>query len=202
MPSVRGKKVLILGDSLSAAAAAPGGQLAAHLQAAGGDVRVNAKVGRSAISFHREPTHAAQLGEIHAWDPDLVVVALGTNDIGYAAGANRAAMIQVRDQLGRGGADVWAFGPPSFAPGARDGGDEVAATMKDVFGARFLDARPLTADLTGTLHRSADRIHFTTAGGKLAGQRMAARFVDAGGARLGLGVALFAVFVAGYFYFR
>lgn len=179
MPPVAGQRVLIFGDSLSASSAAPGGVLARELTARGATVQINAKVGRSAWSFYNHEDHAAQLAAALAWKPDLVIVELGTNDIGLRDPTN--PMADLRNSLRAGGADVWAIGPPSFAAGVRPGGDGMAVTMRDVFGAdRFIDWRPLSKDQTST-GRIADQIHFTAAGAEIAGKRLATAFVDAGG---------------------
>lgn len=199
MPSVKGKRVQIVGDSLSASTSSPGGQLAARLTAAGADVHVNAKVGRSARSFLRESDHADQVKKIDDWQPDLAIVMLGTNDIGYAAGVNRTAMGQVLIELRASGAQVWAVGPPAFAPGVRDGGAGVVDVMREVFGSgRFLDLRPLTSDLTAAPARAGDQIHFTAQGGALVGQRLADRFQQAGGGGATLAVALGTVLLLGW----
>ncbi len=199
MPSVKGKRVQIVGDSLSASTSSPGGQLAQQLTAAGATVKVNAKVGRSARSFLREPDHADQVRVIGAWQPDLAIVVLGTNDIGYSASANRTAMAQVRAELGATGAQVWAIGPPAFAPGVRDGGAGVVDIMREVFGSgRFLDMRPLTLDITGAPGRAGDQIHFTATGGALVGQRLAQRFEQVGGGGAGVAVAIATVVLLGW----
>lgn len=164
-------RIALVGDSLSSGAASPGGQMAARLRARGHEVVVDAKVGRSYGSFLREDPdqHVAALA---AAKPQVVVVALGTNDIGLASKVEleriRALRARLRDATG---APVFAFGPPSFAPGHRllAGRDELVALERLVYGHRFLDLVPLTQDAP----RTRDGVHFTAAGGEQLGARMA-----------------------------
>lgn len=190
MPPVDGKKVLIVGDSLSASLSAPGQVLGAGLLGAA-QVQVNAKVGRSARSFWTEGVPLVPTG----FTPDVAIVVLGTNDIVVGAAADRAAMQRLRDQLVAGGAEVWAFGPPSFAAGHRleAGEPGIVALMRDVFGDHFLDLRPLTADLVGASARTADGIHFPASSGKVAGGRMATAFLGAEGGGLPIALAVLGV---------
>jgi len=189
MPNVRGRRVVIVGDSLSAAAGAPGGELAAELRAAGATVLVNARVGRSAHSFYA--AEASQLDDIVQFQPELAIVWLGTNDCGQRPSVIAQRMAQLRDDLGELGAEVWAFGPaqlPARLAGCRPA---VVSTMATVFGPRFID----TAALEGTkmVGRTADGVHFTRAGARALGERMASAFLDADvGGRLlvELGLAL------------
>jgi hypothetical protein len=84
-------------------------------------------------------------------------------------------MSQLRDAMRAAGAEVWAFGPPSFASSERAAGAEaVFKMMHAVFSDHLIDLRPLTKDMAavGTGGRASDGIHFTAAGGRLAGARM------------------------------
>lgn len=203
MPPVTGKKIVLLGDSLSASSSSPGGQIAKHLTAHGAQVKIYAKVGRSARSFLREPDHQQQVQAIAAWQPDLAIVMLGTNDIGFSSTANRQAMAQVRLELASTGAQVWAIGPPAFAPGVRDGGQAVVDVMRDVFGpGRFMDLRRLTADLTASPGRAGDNIHFTAHGGAVVGQRVAQDFQAMGSGQAGVAVGIVTVLVLGWLLLR
>ncbi len=196
MPEVSNRRVFILGDSMSSGASSPGGVLAKQLTAAGATVKVNAKVGRSAWNFYGSEDAAAQLAAASAWRPHLAIVQLGTNDIGLSLSVDRNRMIQLRDDLARGGADVWALGPPAFAAGVSEahGVDAVAAMMKDVFGSRFIDMRSMTKDLLTTSQgRATDGVHFTADGGGIAGRRAASAFMNANDA----GITLLAVLAAG-----
>jgi lysophospholipase L1-like esterase len=186
VPDVHGKKVLVFGDSLSAGQFSPGKVMAGQLDGAA-EVRINARV----------------LAAIRAFDPDLIVVVLGTNDIGLSMAKDKARMNELRDAFDAGGAEVWAFGPPSFAAGTREqaGSTAVVSMMKSVFGDRFLDLRPLTADLTASASRTTDRVHFTATGGKVAGDRMADRFLRTDD-RGGDGWVLLAAAITTYFLLR
>lgn len=203
MPKVAGKRVVVFGDSLSAGPSTPGQVLAGKLASAGADVRVFARVGRSAHNFYGREDHAALLAQVASFRPDLAIVVLGTNDVGLSLSVDQQAMARLKRDLGAGGAEVWAFGPPAFATSARihDGAPAVAGMMRTVFGARFLDLHPLTSDLTGSAHRAADKIHFTSAGGKLAGERMADRFHAAESGSMAATAAL-AVAVVAYYLLR
>lgn len=180
---VHDRTVTILGDSLSASATAPGGVLATYLRRAGAtDVHVNGKVSRSAINFfvgHGEDG-AAILATEAAARPDVVIVFLGTNDMGMGAAADVAAFTRIRSAFVANGAEVWSIGPPAFASTTRNTqAVTVYATLRSVFGAdRVLDLRPLTTDVP----RKTDGIHFTTAGGATTGQRIAAALLAPGDA--------------------
>jgi len=180
MPSVAGKRVVIFGDSLSSGAASPGGVLGAHLTAKGATVNINSRVGRSAYNFYGREDTVGQLREIDAFAPHLAIVELGTNDIGLSLGIDQAKMTQLRDSLARVGAtEVWAIGPPSFADATLErGAGSVVDMMRRVFKDRFIDARPLTADMK-TNGRTGDGVHFTKDGGSLLGARLAQEFADA-----------------------
>jgi lysophospholipase L1-like esterase len=171
---VRGKRVFILGDSLSVGDASPGGQLASQLLQAGArTVRVQAKSGRSAHSFFSEKAPSAQsilTGEV-ANNPDIVIVMLGTNDMGLNMAVDAAQMAKIKNAFPK--ADVWAIGPPTL-PRSPTKAAEVVAMMRRVF-PLFLDWRPLSADIvTAAQGRSPDQVHFAAAGARLSGQRLAA----------------------------
>lgn len=167
----------LVGDSLSSGAGSPGGAMASVLRAGGHEVVVDAKVGRSYGSFLREDPDR-RVAALAAARPQVVVVALGTNDIGLAPAVE---LERIRDLHGRlraaTGAPVFAFGPPSFAPGHRltSGRAELVALERQVYGARFVDLGPLT----GAAPRTSDGIHFTAAGGDQLGRRMAAALTRA-----------------------
>jgi len=181
MPSVSGKRVVIFGDSLSSGVGSPGGVLGSHLNLKGAVVKINARVGRSANNFYGREDAVGQLRDLDAFAPHIAIVELGTNDIGLSIAIDQAKMTQLRDGLARAGAtEVWAIGPPSFADATLSQGAAVVVDMmRRVFGDRFIDARPLTADMT-TTGRTADGVHFTSSGGSKAGARLAAAFLDAG----------------------
>lgn len=189
MPDVSGKRVFILGDSLSSGSSSPGGVLARELTLAGAKVQINAKVGRSAWNFYGREDAAGQLADALAFGPDLVIVELGTNDIGLGMAADRVRMIQIRDAMATKGAKVWGIGPPAFdrTGSAQLDVDLVTAMMGDVFSPRFLNWQALTSDMTTSPMRTSDGVHFTAQGAELAGKRLAREFLSAhegGGAGL------------------
>ena len=205
MPDVRGLRVLVFGDSLSAGQFSPGAVMAQKLGAAGATVKVDALVGRSANNFFGRENAAAHFADAKAFDPDLVIVELGTNDIGLSMTVDQTKMTQLRDGLARTGAEIWAFGPPQFPSKTfQAGAPAVVSMMRSVFGSRFIDLRPETSDLLVVRKdRTADGIHFTAAGGATLGARMAARFQHAsesGGDGMVVMVGVLAI--AAYFLFR
>lgn len=187
-----GRRILIFGDSLShhgtdsapqiwdatprgsASSSAPGTLLAWKLLDAGASaVRVDAKVGRSAYNFFtsREPWQQL-LASDQAWQPDLVLVLLGTNDLGLGASPDQAAFRRLRAAFG--GAEVWAVGPPSFASATRNAqAVTVYKTLQNVFGSQVIDLRPLTVDLTVN-GRTRDGVHFQASGAELVASRLMA----------------------------
>lgn len=199
MPGVKGKRVVVFGDSLSADPSSPGGVFAARLRASGADVMVDARVGRSAINFYDREDVGAHLAAIRAFAPQLVIVELGTNDLGRDPARDLDAFARLRVDLGQGGAPVWAFGPPTF-PSVGKGSENgpavpaVWGTMKAVFGDKLLDLRPLTRDRVpaGTNGRTGDGVHFTAAGGKIVGERMADVFLSAGSGGVLIALAVLA----------
>jgi len=183
VPDVSGKRILIFGDSLSSGAGSPGEEMAAHLAARGANVHVNARIGRSAVNFYSREDAAGQLASSLEFGADMVIIQLGTNDMGLVMSVDRARMIQLRDSLGA-GAEVWAFGPPSFRSSLGHDGDaaQVVTMMMSVFGDHFIDLRPLTKTmLTASEGRANDGVHFTAAGGRVVGKRMADELTSAGG---------------------
>lgn len=174
--NVRGRRVLVLGDSLSASSSAPGGVLGKYIRNAGAaDVRVNGKVSRSAVNFFagtNGENGALVLANEVALRPDVVIVWLGTNDLGLSASVDAAAFARIRDAFRAIGAEVWSIGPPAFATSTRTvQAVTVYGTLSSVFGAdRVLDSRPLTADV----QRTADGVHFPAASAATVGARLAA----------------------------
>lgn len=178
----RGRRVLILGDSLSAASWAPGGALAAELRKAGAaEVRVDARVGRSAVNLWNGTNgeNGATIAAEAARRPDIVVVFLGTNDAasGVSAAADEAGFRRIVATFAP-GTEWWVVGPPAFPkrPDIEARAVPVYATLARVFGpGRVLDARPLTP-ATG---RKSDGVHFTALGGPAFGRVLAAALVPA-----------------------
>lgn len=198
---VRGKRVLVFGDSLThrggradpdgvpalpgvARSGSPGDLLASHLLAAGaGAVRINGRVSRSAINLWRSNNGedgAAVVAAEAAARPDIVIVFLGTNDLGMNATADAAAFGRIAAAFR--GAQVWAVGPPAFARADLNAQAAVVVrTLQGVFGAhRVIDLRPLTADIVVPAQgRAGDGVHFATAGAAKTAQRLAAAFAAA-----------------------
>lgn len=204
---VNGQRVLIVGDSLShvgnAAApaiaevtqgsnrksAAPGDLLASHLLEAGAAaVRINATIGRSAISYlTNEPT--AQLVESdRAWGPTRVVIMLGTNDSLRDIGRTQLAMVQIRDTYRNMGAEVWAVGPMAYVGnGTRldAGAANVFEVMEKVFGKQLVDARPLSV----IENRAGDGIHFTATSAAPTATNLATALLTASPKKMGTMIA-------------
>lgn len=183
---VAGKKILLVGDSLSVGAASPGGVLATALTEAGARVRVLAEEGLSAPSLVKTgiSTLAAELSR----GPTLVIFFLGTNDVGIAQSTDEAAFTSLAQLVEGAGAVAVAVGPPSFPLSAKnssgksmaDGSILVYESLKKVFGVKLLSSREMTADiLTTEQGRASDGIHFSTEGASLFGQRLAAALLRA-----------------------
>lgn len=192
----RGRRILVFGDSLTHRGArtapdgvpalplanrtgTPGDLLASYLLTAGAAaVRVNGRVSRSAINLWKgnngEDGAAVVAAEVGG-RPDLVIIMLGTNDLGMGATADAAAFRRLRDAFAGYGAEVWAIGPPAFARADLNAkAVTVYQTLAQVFGSRVIDARPLSADvLTPAQGRAGDGIHFAAGGASKVAARLA-----------------------------
>jgi len=185
--NVKGKRVLIFGDSLTHRGAddaprdvivndqdvsrdsSPGDLLGSWLLVAGATaVRLHAKIGRSANNFwsNWEPDHDEVIQSLQSWQPDIVIVFLGTNDLGLAMSVDGPKMAKIRDAFLTVGAEVWCIGPPSFSDihlAALT--PAVVAMERAVFGGKFIDSRPLTATILSPAEgRARDGVHFTQDG--------------------------------------
>ncbi len=159
----------------------PGDLLASRLLEAGtvSAARLDARIGRSAYNFWRREEATKLLTGDLAWAPTLVIVFLGTNDIGLNVAVDEQSMLKIRQWLESRGAEVWAIGPPSFADPERQAGTGgIVGMMRRVFGNRFIDARPLTKDLTRQ-GRAGDLIHFNADGSRLFAARLETAFTAA-----------------------
>ena len=184
---VQGKRILIFGDSLShhgsdsaspifeagtaaPTASSPGDLLAARLLAQGAAaVRIDARVGRSAYNFFSREAWRELLAADAAWRPDVVLIILGTNDLGMGVQVTTERMRQIRDNFPL--ASVIGIGPPSFAS-AKNSNDAIIVVqlMRTVF-SKFIDSRPLTTDLI-VQGRAKDGVHFTATGAKAFAERL------------------------------
>lgn len=190
--NIRDRRVLIFGDSLSHRGgtaspnvvevressgrnSSPGDLLASRLLEAGASAaRLNAKVGRSAYSFFKSEQSNALIAADRFWlgNDGVVIIMLGTNDLGFSPAANQAAFARLCDAFA--GYEIWVVGPPSFArQDLMSKTDAVVATQRTVFGeGRVLDSRPLTSDLTeANVTRTSDGVHFTTSGSRTWAER-------------------------------
>jgi lysophospholipase L1-like esterase len=205
-----GRKILIIGDSLSDGTWAkpgtfgvppepprtPGQFLAKRLEALGtAPVRIQAKGGRAATYFLKHEGGRAVLEqEIRAHRPDIAVMILGTNDLGWSEATNRAAFQTIRDLFREHGIRIFHIGPPAFVDRLRvcvkrenkrcvkrgqtfnaAAAARVVKPGQELFGSDFLDARPMTKDIVEPVQgRSSDLVHFKLSGAKLWADRMAA----------------------------
>ncbi len=129
--SVDGKRILLIGDSLSMVANSPGGRLAQRLRDSGAKVLVNATGGRSAGSFLSKKGNcdsngcdgghgADQLAKaLASFNPDVALIMLGTNDLcNVAAGGGEKFQLdsfaKIIGQMEDAGVKVIGIGPPMF----------------------------------------------------------------------------------------
>lgn len=198
--NVQGQRVLIFGDSLSSrrsrcddahsadqydvvegtnrTASAPGDLLASYLLAQGAAaVRVNARVCRSGWNFWQGEDTNRLLRADAAWKPTLLILMLGTNDIGLNLTKDGEALARIVAAYQRLGVQqAVAIGPPTFSiPRLQAGVDDVFKMLQRVPGIEaVVDARPYTSDLLGPTYRTHDNIHFTAAGAAALAPRLAA----------------------------
>lgn len=199
MQSLQNKRILIFGDSLSHRghdndppvsyvtsdnvtrnSSVPGDLLASYLIKYGGiypQVRINAKVSRSAWNFFRIEPFEKLLNEDLLWNPDIVIVFLGTNDLGLSAAKDKEAFEKIKRNFDNGKREFIAIGPPSFASTKLNNDSPfVVDTLKKVFGvSNFIDSRYLTKDLIGPSYRSRDSVHFTNRGAHRFAEQLASR---------------------------
>ena len=149
MPSVSGRRVFVLGDSLSSGRSSPGAVFASLLAESGAQVQVNAKVGRSANGFIRLEDGEATLARVRdGFDPDIVYVVLGTNDLGLNLEVDARQFERIRSAFPR--ASVWGVGPPAFADRTLASQAAAMSTMMASVFPAFIDLRPprrVVADL-------------------------------------------------------
>jgi lysophospholipase L1-like esterase len=179
------KRILIVGDSMSADAQSPGAYLAAQLKDRGAAATsIDAKVGRSAVSYLSLENGAQVLAnEIKSFKPDIGIIVLGTNDLSRSVTKTEAAFTTLRDAFLAYNIPVLFIGPPLFVGSVKDQDlgksyNELAnatiAAAQRVFGLGFIDARPMTTDLLTTAQgRAGDLVHFTSKAAQIWGTRMA-----------------------------
>lgn len=175
--NARGQRIVVFGDSLSKHAhdsspeiwdvnadsqrssSAPGDLLASMLAEQGAEaVRVNARVSRSAWNFWARENTQALIASDAQFRPTRVVFVLGTNDVGLNATLDREAFAKLRDTYKALGAETWAIGPFANTSKPDAGVDQVAKTMRDVFGMRFIDGRSIST----LIHPGRDGLHYDT----------------------------------------
>lgn len=150
-PSLAGKTVLHVGDSMVGASGGLAKAMEARVTAAGARYVRDAKVSESIVSFDRSSRLTDLLAE-HA--PDVVIVTLGTNDA--TVPHPQAYAPNVRSIVKRLGArECYWMGPPLWRP---DTGI-VAMLRENVGPCRFFDASKLD------IGRQGDGVHPTGSGG-------------------------------------
>lgn len=211
--NVKGERILIVGDSLTAHSAAtpaiwnvdadtnrvsstPGDLLASALLEQGAEaVRTDGRVGRSAYNFWQREAAGDIIAADIAWKPTKVIVMLGTNDVGLGAAPDKAAFEALRTSFANAGAEVWAIGPFQTVQDAAQQ-EIVVSTMKSVFGGYFIDGRPLSAYAA----HGGDGIHYTATGARTLALALATKLTSTmspatlwttvGMGMLGLGLAV------------
>ena len=194
---VKGQRILIFGDSLSKTGSdnspeiaqittgsnrvsgQPGDLLGSMLLEAGAEaVQVDARVSRSASNFFGREASQALLNADAAFRPSIVFIILGTNDIGLNMQADAASMTALKEFFENAGAAVWAIGPFTYNdPSLNIGAQPVVDMMKDVFGRRFIDGRPLSVQEG----RAGDGVHFGGQAAALTAANMLVEIQSAGG---------------------
>lgn len=187
--NARGERIIIFGDSLShhgrdadpeiwdvdagsnRQTGQPGDLVASLLAEQGAEaVRVNARVGRSAVNFWGRENASALLDSDRAFKPTKVIVILGTNDIGVTLPKTVEAMTAIRDVYRSMGAEVWGVGPFMYASDdLNQRAVPVVEAMTKIFGKRFIDPRPITT----VVGRSGDGVHFSSDSARQTGIQLA-----------------------------
>lgn len=182
---VRGRRILVLGDSLSMPTpGTPGYALGESLVANHGarSIKFNAKVGRSARSFMESENGKGQL-RAASQNVDAAIVMLGTNDAA-SGGDDIRSFRAIGRVLAELNIPFVVIGPPAFSPDAETLGksrakmapraQRLGVLLKDEFGSRFVDAVPYSSDILTTGEgRSRDLIHFSREGAQVFGSRLA-----------------------------
>jgi len=160
-------RTLIVGDSQ---AGGPAGRIAEQaLRAAGRDVVRLAEVGRGPVSWSAGALWGTYVDALSAHRPADVVLIFGSNDYG-------PRLAPALDQLKgwaeeRFGARVWYSGPPHYPDPERERiGGSVRNDAAGVFGARYIDAWPLTPASAG---RSPDGLHLPESAARPWGEAIA-----------------------------
>jgi lysophospholipase L1-like esterase len=169
-------RVLIFGDSLSKAGSdwsypiqyitlndnnqeQPGAILGYELAKRGYRVMEDCNVGRSAYNYFRNTSKyqkvpaALLIEEDKAFDPDLVIIFLGLNDIGIDWSQDQEAFKKLHDTFYY--SKIIIIGPPSVY-GLNDQIDIIYDTINSIF-ANVIDIR----DVTSSMARTKDGQHFT-----------------------------------------
>ena len=188
----KGMKIHLIGDSLSVMTingkpvTTPGSALAFLLAGQGHTVSVDA-VGGFAIQYFRPGAARTKLGmraakmidTAKAAQPDLLLIALGTNDYADSPKALESGIRAIVNAFSTPGVQPtlkW-LGPPSFSESAKGG--KVKEGTARVYEALekslrpVIDTRPLSSDLTMPPLRAGDLIHFSGKGANLYAARMA-----------------------------
>lgn len=158
-------RVLIFGDSLTHhgednspemydvkeddSAEQPGDILGHLLVKRGYQVRLDANVGRSFYNFWKAPGgrqyHSADdlIKADLDFQPNMVIIMLGTNDLGLGAKLDLDAMIRLRDVFE--GIEIIVVGPPTYVyDNDNYHAKQVYKSLDDVFN-RVIDARPISS---------------------------------------------------------
>lgn len=161
------RRTLIVGDSQ---AGGPAGRIAEQaLRAAGRDVLRLAETGRGPVSWSSGSLWTQYVQALSDHRPTDVILIFGSNDYG-------ARLAPALDQLKgwaeeRFGARVWYSGPPHYPDPERERiGASIRNDASGVFGARYIDAWPLTPVSAG---RAADGVHLTESAARPWGEAIA-----------------------------
>ena len=159
---IKDKRIVIIGDSLSEYRYSPGYQLTQLFLDAGADVTLDAKSGRSTMSYFNFERGKQRLARYRDNNPDLVVIFLGTNSINAEAQWQELATWPS-------GTKVVCLSPPPLVGkyAARVRRDHVVSRQKKYFNC-WVDLEPLCLGV----ERSADTVHFTAKGAAVLARRL------------------------------
>jgi len=164
-------KILVVGDSQTDGP--PGQWLETTLRNAGHHVIRSGHSGHGAYDWTRLhwPEYRSLLSSLH---PDHVIMVFGSNDVADARLEGAMRKFQAESAP----AHVWYAGPPHYEDDeTQQKGVQIRTLAKRVFGSAHLDAWPYTGP--GVPRSGVNKVHFTSAGGRVWGEAIARNWTSA-----------------------